>query len=653
MDKFSLACQVQFADDANGTENKVTNVKISGLAYSGEPIQQMFGRTIVDVSGMEFAPQIPLMDSHENTLTAKLGEVNATVKDNQVFIEGNINSKSAYVQNIIEQGKLSNWQLSIGASILDAEFVKAQKTVEVNGKTVEGPIVVIRKSLLREVSVVAIGADKNANMTIEASWSMTGNNNFNFLSNPLKGGLNMAENIKNNVEPVADVNANEPEKNNTTAAPDVKAVAEEAIKMERKRVADITAICGNDCPDIQATAIAEGWDVNRVTAEVLKKVRADRPNVGINVNTGVHAVGKNEMECALCMRLGMSEDSLQKSYGEATVEAASKICDISLKEVIRESVKMSGGAYSTVGTSDEDIRAAFSSVSLPGILSNVANKVMLKSYEAVNPVAFKLCSTGSLTDFKESNRYRLTDMGDLQQVAPDGNIQDGGLTEEHATNQIDTYGKKFCLTRKMIIDDDLNAFAKIPAMMGQRAAKLVDKLFFARLLANPAQGDGKTLFSTEHSNLLSDGGAFSKASLQKAIEMFENQKDADGQPISVTARKLLVPTALKFAAQELLGSALMLATGSTDALKPAKNILADLGLEVISSPYLTNANDWYLFGDPSEVDTFEIGFLKGKRTPTIQQGETDFNTLGMWFRVYFDLGVREQDFRGMVKAIGA
>ena len=83
-------------------------------------------------------------------------------------------------------------------------------------------------------------------------------------------------------------------------------------------------------------------------------------------------------------------------------------------------------------------------------------------------------------------------------------------------------------------------------------------------------------------------------------------------------------------------------------------------MQVISSPYLGNSayegasqTGWYLFGDPKTVDTWEIGYLKGKRTPTVERGETGFNTLGLWFRVYFDLGVREQDHRGMVKAIGA
>jgi hypothetical protein len=128
---------------------------------------------------------------------------------------------------------------------------------------------------------------------------------------------------------------------------------------------------------------------------------------------------------------------------------------------------------------------------------------------------------------------------------------------------------------------------------------------------------------------------------------------------------MLVPTGLKHDAIRLTrGSQLIVAggdatSGVSPTLMPALNALADENLIVISSPYLTNANyagnselAWYLFGDPNQVDTFEIGYLKGKRTPTIEKGNTDFNTLGMWFRVYFDLGIREQDWRGVVKSDG-
>ncbi len=435
---------------------------------------------------------------------------------------------------------------------------------------------------------------------------------------------------------------------------DEAAIRAAAAEAERARVVEVTAICGEECKDLVAKAVGEGWDANKTRAEVLEKIRSKRPNAGPNINTGVQAVGREEMECALCLRLGVNAEELVKTYKENTVDAAMDISDISLKEVIHECILLEGKTpKSRVGINDDDIALSFSTVSLPGILSNVANKIMLESYRAVNPVAVRLCSVGNLTDFKVSDRYRLTDLGDLEPIAPDGEIKEGGIGEDHATNQLDTYGKKFCLTRKMVINDDLGGFAKIPKMMGQRAARLVDKLFFKRLLANPTQEDGNQLFSAAHKNLISSNGTFGKTSLEKAIQMFEDQKNSDNEPIACSPAKLLVPTALKFQARELLNSALMIATGTTDALHPAKNILADENLEVISSAYLTSAADWYLFGNPDEIDTFEIGYLKGKRTPTIQQGETDFNTLGIWFRVFFDVGVREQDHRGVLKAIGA
>ena len=228
--------------------------------------------------------------------------------------------------------------------------------------------------------------------------------------------------------------------------------------------------------------------------------------------------------------------------------------------------------------------------------------------------------------------------------------------------QLDTYAKKFCLTRKMIINDDLGAFMKVPVAMGNRAARLIDQLFFSRLLKNPVQLDGKALFSAAHKNLLTGANsALSADSLKKAIQLFLDQVDADGQPISVEPKFLLVPTALKHLAIELTrGATLITAGGADNVVRPALNILADENLQVVSSPYLANSayegassTAWYLFGDPRQVDTWEIGYLKGKRTPTVERGETDFNTLGMWFRVYFDLGVREQEHRGMVKSAGA
>lgn len=672
--------------------------KVVGVAYSGGKMSLPGWRhpVVVDLAGMEIPESVPLLTNHENKTDSRIGLISAAVRNNTLEITGEIVSDSRDAADIIAQGKAgADWQLSIGADVKECELVKGSR--EVNGQEVEGPFYHIKKSTLREVSVVAVGADAHTNMKVNAKFNLVNqegeamNNKSETKSVSAVSAPNDAAPPEKKPEPEQTPGnpANkpgEPEKKPDNAekkpgqaaaeatppaiqasAGDVAATAREAaqnaVKAERERISAIQAICDGEFPEIEREAIAGGWTPEVVTKKVLETIRAERPAANVNISVKTAPEGgelRKTIEAAMCLRVGVSAEQLEKSYGAQTVEAGMAEMDMPLKQLLIECMKLDGIPYSR-GFDNETIRAAFSSVSLPGILSNVANKKLLQSYEAQPIIAMKLCSTGDLNDFKENDRFRLTDVGDLLPIAADGEIKDGGLIEESAKNQLDTYGKKFCLTRKMIINDDLGAFMKVPTAMGNRAARLIDQLFFSRLLSNPAQADGKALFSTNHKNLLSGASsALSSDSLKKAIQLFLDQVDADGQPISVEPKYLLVPTALKHLAIELTQGATLIMSGTDNAVRPALNVLSDENLQVISSPYLGNSayegssqTGWYLFGDPKTVDTWEIGFLKGKRTPTVERGETDFNTLGLWFRVYFDLGVREQDHRGMVKANGA
>lgn len=685
--------ELTLIEASNGAKPKVV-----GVAYSGGKMNLSGWQhpVVVDLAGMEIPESVPLLTNHENKTDSRIGLISAAVRNNALEITGEIVSDSRDAADIIAQGKAgADWQLSIGADVKECELVKGSR--EVNAQEVEGPFYHIKKSTLREVSVVAVGADAHTNMKVNAKFNLVNqegeamNNKSETKSVSAVSAPNDAAHPEKKPEPEQKPGnpANkpgEPEKKPDNAeqkpgqaaaeatppaiqasAGDVAATAREAarnaVKAERERISAIQAICDGEFPEIEREAIAGGWTPEVVTKKVLETIRAERPAANVNISVKTAPEGgelRKTIEAAMCLRVGVSADQLEKSYGAKTVEAGMAEMDMPLKQLLIECMKLDGIPYSR-GFDNETIRAAFSSVSLPGILSNVANKKLLQSYEAQPIIAMKLCSTGDLNDFKENDRFRLTDVGDLLPIAADGEIKDGGLIEESAKNQLDTYGKKFCLTRKMIINDDLGAFMKVPTAMGNRAARLIDQLFFSRLLSNPAQADGKALFSTNHKNLLSGASsALSSDSLKKAIQLFLDQVDADGQPISVEPKYLLVPTALKHLAIELTQGATLIMSGTDNAVRPALNVLSDENLQVISSPYLGNSayegssqTGWYLFGDPKTVDTWEIGFLKGKRTPTVERGETDFNTLGLWFRVYFDLGVREQDHRGMVKANGA
>ena len=674
--------------------------KVDGVAYSGGPIRQPWSSLdmVVDLAGMLFSPQTPLLYSHTNWPSCRLGEVTAAVAANALTVAGGIDPETEFGKTVVDSGKKVQWQLSIGAEVLETERVPEGESRTVNGRSFVGPFLHVTKSRLREVSVVAVGADPETHLRIAASLNIHAHQPQN-KGVPMKKELRafllakyslgaetddaaiMAHlaKINSTVEaeeadlalkasrkpegshaPVSQANAPALTLDQVQAA--AKQAADQAIidarEAETARITGINA-AASEYPDLCRKAVSAGWSVADTTKAVegIKAYASKLPQATGNIimRSGP-AIDEKAIEAALSFRMGIDEKSIEASCGAAAIEAGDKIRGMSLKDIMIEACRIEGKTIS-IGFDNDTIRAAFSTVSLPGILNNVANKKALQAYTAYPIIATQLCSVGDLSDFKEAERYRLTDVGDLEQVGPDGHLKESGLTEEKATNQLRTYGKIFTLTREMIYNDDLNEFMKIPTAMGNRAARKVDQLFFARLLSNPVQADGKALFSTDHNNYF--GGATSALgvdSQEKAIAKFLDQIDADGQPISVSPKFLLVPTVLYPIAQRLTMSAVLF--GGTE-VAPANNVISNYNLKPVASPYLTNAKyagnsdtGYYLFGDPNQVETFEIGYFQGRRVPTVERGDTDFTTLGMSFRVYFDVGVREQGHRGIVHSKG-
>lgn len=138
------------------------------------------------------------------------------------------------------------------------------------------------------------------------------------------------------------------------------------------------------------------------------------------------------------------------------------------------------------------------------------------------------------------------------------------------------------------------------------------------------------------------------------------QTNIAGEPIMAMPKYLLVPVALDMDADEILHSTTVIAVGAENKRRiPTDNPIARLGLQTLSSPFLENPRypgnsrkAWYLFSDPAQCDTFEIVYLYGRKRPTVQTAEADFNQLGMQIRVFWDFGVKEKDFRGVVKSKG-
>ena len=84
--------------------------------------------------------------------------------------------------------------------------------------------------------------------------------------------------------------------------------------------------------------------------------------------------------------------------------------------------------------------------------------------------------------------------------AVDGELKHGELSEQTFTQQADTHGIMFALTRQMIINDDMGALADIPRQIGMGAAEAIADAVWTLLLSNPTQSDGNAFFSAAHKN---------------------------------------------------------------------------------------------------------------------------------------------------------
>jgi len=636
-----------------GNEQKIINITayadtdkkkpaiVKGLAYNGGILELGLPYSVcVDLYGMEIPESIPLLTDHRNEIGSKIGEIKAKVVDNALYIEGKITSDSYLANNIVSQSKNGGkWSLSIGALL--TEFYILDEGKVINGQDIPAGVCHATKSLLREVSVVAVGADKDATLEIEAKAKQT---------NTLSGGENMGDEIKKTEEEIKkDVEEIQAEEKDEKEFVDVPAV----LRIERDRIKAIKEIVEDDT-ELEETAITAGWSADKTAREMLKRIKASRPNINVNTNK-TEASQTKTIEAALMLRAGINEDEVIKAVGEQAIEAGYKARSISIKDAARACIKASGQSVG-LGFGNSEIKAAFNSA-LPGILSNVANKRLQQAFAAYNPVATKLAQTVDINDFKQSDILSIADFSNLSEVvntgANAGKLTADKLVEGKGTNQLKTYGKIISLTRQDIINDDLGAFLRITDILGNRCARTIDQLFFAKLLANGAWTDGNKLFSTAHKNLLDiTTNALSVNSVKTAIADFLKQVGLDGEPVGVMPKYLVVPPELYFLGKEIADSTYMIGGNTKSA---ALNPVAGL-LEVVQSPYLSNATytgasatDWYLFGSPDELPAMEIGFLKGQTAPTIEGSDCEFDTLGYSWRVYYDIGVGVADYRGALK----
>ena len=194
----------------------------------------------------------------------------------------------------------------------------------------------------------------------------------------------------------------------------------------------------------------------------------------------------------------------------------------------------------------------------PYILQNIANKSLGVGYEEA-PVSWRTwCGVGSLPDFKSASRVAVGDTDAFEVVSELMPITETTISEKRETRNLATYAKRFGISRQAIVNDDLDAFTRVPQLLGASAARTVNTYVYAQLTSPPTMAeDSLALFSATHTSgsnyTASSGGAPGITQLAKGLTLMRKQKGVGAKAyMNIVPKFIVAPPDLETAIIQLL-----------------------------------------------------------------------------------------------------
>lgn len=146
--------------------------RFSMVAYTGGPMRIAGWRwpVIVDLAGLAIPSQSrPIRFGHD--MASGVGHTDAIrIEDGRLVATGVVSRDTPAAREIVASARNGfPWQASIAAAVEEFEFVRENQKVLVNGRPFAGPVNVVRKASLGEISFVDLGADGATSANVAAA----------------------------------------------------------------------------------------------------------------------------------------------------------------------------------------------------------------------------------------------------------------------------------------------------------------------------------------------------------------------------------------------------------------------------------------------------------------------------------------------------
>lgn len=663
--------------------------------------------------------QLPIVDSHDDTTVRNiLGSIRALrVVDGELHGEPVFASDpdAQLVRQRMDEGHITDF--SITALPLESLFVPHHQTYTTSrGQVVEGPAIIHTRWQPHNASICATGADELS--TVRRSYTDL-NRKVSRMDEALLGQLaemGLPEGMTDPnqvlawvvgklkpaaaepVEPMENMEATpvpeEKEKVEQMATPeaeespkeDISEAVARALKSDVKRRKEIQALCSvHKIERSFADALCdEGVDINTARAKVLERMATKPIGQSTDRVTVTESADDKLFDAArdgLIMR-SFAAGSIRKQLAKPATghedfvhmklnrvaEMYAARMGVEVRRMAPKDIALVAmGHPGTLNRYRIQRDAYHTTGSFANLLLDAANKTLLAAYdEAEFTWTMWARNAGTTSDFKTLNRIRFSEMG-VPEMVPEGNhYPDASMSDSKESYKINKYGNVFTISWETVVNDDMDAISRIPAMQGNACRRLQNNSVYGVLTANATMADTGALFNTTaqttaggHANLTTGAGAPSETTLNTAYQKMMIKTGLNSNVIlGIVPKFLIVPPSLSATADQLVTSQTPPTVGgSAVGTSGINNLYGPTGsrrLTVVVEPQLegNSATAWYLAADYRQVDTVEITFLEGEQSPVIES-EWDFDKDVYKNKVRQTFGVAAIDFRGLYKHAGA
>lgn len=416
-----------------------------------------------------------------------------------------------------------------------------------------------------------------------------------------------------------------------------------AINTEIRSIARVAGL-GVEFADGLIDNAATADEARRAAFEALAargggSIRTEQTRVEIGEGHDDPSIRARQMGEALYARINPSHQLSEPARRYAYATCA---------EMARELLTLRGQTVTGISPATLITRALHTTSDFPIIVGDTIGRTLRAAYSAAPVGIRRLGRQTTARDFRAVNKVMLGEAPALERVVEHGSIRAGTMAEAKEAYRIETFARKIGITRQVLVNDDLGAFADLSRRMGQAAAETEARVLVDLLESGsgngPTMSDTKALFHVDHGNKAATGAVIADTTLSAARLAMRSQTGISGLRISATPKYLLVPPAQETAAEKWLAS---IAAAKASDVNPFSGALT-----LVVEPRLGSAIRWYITADPSEIDGLEYAYLAGGEGPQIES-RAGWDVDGVEIRVILDFGAGFVDWRGWYVNPGA